>query len=180
MQPEVQKIRSYESGRIKLDITFSHRLDQSPTAYVLHRMPGAGLAANIVIGSRIRHDVIEKSVQLLEEWEYEPETTASRLAKLKRQINAVQRDGFFVKILTSDSIRDDFEEEDRIALRDLETNFKEQISGSLEHALTDKNVNELRDALDNWDVNNANFLKIALRRYAEIYVDSRSTIKTST
>ena len=178
-QPEIEKIYTYTTGRITLDVTFSPSPHRTWMRNVSESMIGSGLAANIMIGSRIRQEVIQESAPLLEKWEGGSRPTDAEVDRLKRRINSVQRDGFFISTLTSNSIHHDFELEDRRALSILEVNFRDDIGEPLQKALAKKDVAGIRFALDEWNSNNAKFLTIALRRYAEIFGVSQSSTEIS-
>ena len=165
-QPEVEKICSYKSGRVSVELSFSPRPHQSWMRN--DDTPAAGLAANLMLGSRIRQQLIEESERLFKTWSDDPDAVPKGVTELRRLVNGLQRDGFFIDRLTRGSLAAAFDEGDRKVLRKIDQEFRENIGGPLHRALEACDVDELEKAIRRWKVNNTNFLRIALRRYSKI------------
>ena len=172
-QPEVESIQSFSSGRIIVNMVFSPRphrtwmrnVDELDSGLT----PGAGLAANLMLGSRIRQEVIEETESALTEWGDDPESIKAGFAELERLINGVQRDGFFIKVLTKDSISRAFTGiDEKNELQQIDRDFRDNIGPPLQQALSSIDVGKLKDAIAKWKLNNARFMTIALQRYSDI------------
>ncbi|MDJ0710717.1 MAG: hypothetical protein QNJ14_10015 [Woeseiaceae bacterium] len=160
--PEIEIWRAYDDGRRTIDITFSP--DTRDEWLKKARAPVA-LAANLNLAVRIRHDVIETYLRRLPHWR---DAKKDRFEELESMLLAIERDGFFIRWLTSEPWAEafDFEDADRVA--DLEMEYHKDVRPKLFKSIKDCDVMKTVKALRLWRNNNAEFLKVAIPRYTKL------------
>ncbi len=160
-RPEIEIYEIYENGRLTVDVTFSHQVQDS---WLQEAHAPVALAANLALASRIRHEVMEPYLRKLPLWRTE-EAKKEGCGELSRLVKQIEHDGYFIRRLTESRLQEAFDEAETKELADLETGYAKEIRPFLEKALRDREVTELGQVLQCWEKNNLQFLRIALHRY---------------
>ena len=176
-QPELDKILRYGDGHAEFVVAFSPRPHQTWWMRQVaelqvnnEQQAQISLVANLVIGSRIRQEVIEESEKLFRNWQANGEHNLKNdFAHIKQRFEGVKRDGFVVKDLTRDSLGQAFKNEsDGEEFRKIEEEYRDEIDKLLRDALSSESVKNLKCAVEKWRANNAKFLRLAAKCYSPI------------
>ncbi|MCP4203924.1 MAG: TIR domain-containing protein [bacterium] len=161
-RPEIELCREYADGRLKLELTFSEQVHGS----WLRPTPLVALAAMINLASRIRHDLIEPHLKKLPRWQLRDDNQA-RFEQLNSLKESIERDGFFINMLTQEAFLEAFDghPDENLRVAKLQQEFGKTIEPQLRKAVSDLDVELTQKALRAWKENNREFLDIGINVY---------------
>ncbi|MCP4203092.1 MAG: TIR domain-containing protein [bacterium] len=162
-RPEIEFFRKNENGMLTVDVTFSEQVQDS---WLKNAEPPAALAANIALASRIRHELLEPFLKRLQDWRAKPE---NELPALERAKGEIERDGFFIRILSEGRMGEAFgtHPDEGQELARIGADFNLDVKPALEKAIVEKDLQAAIEALEAWRENNQRFLQIGLRVYRQ-------------
>ncbi len=172
--PQIEIYRTYNSGTTIVDVTFTPQIHD---AWVANAPEPVGLAANLGLASRIRHELIEPYLRRLPQWKINEAARTRGFTELKAVVDVIEHDGFFISQLTNNNFEATFAATDMEKLGRIYQDFQVEIKPLLHRALNEQNVDDMGKALELWRHNNAEFFNIGIPRYTDLLKLSDSTVQ---